>query len=106
MEGIELPSALPLLLRANLSGFHEWPLEGCFKLRLAGDLATDVAYDPAKSGAQHAQLPAMAVELLCVGVASRHHRGLFGNAQIGLSQRQAMRPGQPVETLNRGGQKD
>ena len=43
----------------------------------------------------------MAVELLGVGIAPRHHRGLLGDAQIGLPQPHPMLPGQAVEPLDR-----
>ena len=44
----------------------------------------------------------MAFELLGVGVASRHHRSVLGDAQIGLAQPHAMHPGQPIEPSDRG----
>ena len=53
---------------------------------LAGDLAADVADQPAEPGAQDAQLPTVAVELLGMGIAPRHHRRALGDAQIGLPQ--------------------
>jgi hypothetical protein len=37
-------------------------------------------------------LPTMALELFGVGIASRHHRRLFGDAQIRLPQLKGMRP--------------
>ena len=43
----------------------------------------------------------MAVELLGVGVAPRHHRRPFGDAQIGLPQPHAMLHGQAVQALDR-----
>jgi hypothetical protein len=43
----------------------------------------------------------MALELLGVGVASRHHGGTLGNAKIGLAQCQAMLLGQPVQSFDR-----
>ena len=41
------------------------------------------------------------VELLGVGIASRHHRRLLGDAQIGLPQSHRMRTGQAIEPLDR-----
>ena len=81
-SGIELPAALALLLRADLIGAREWPLEHGLKISLAADLAADVTDDPAKPGAQQAQLPALTVELLGMGIAPRQHRGTLGDAQI------------------------
>jgi len=49
MEGIPLPAALALLLRADLMGACQRPREDLFQRRLAGDLAADVADDAAKA---------------------------------------------------------
>ena len=43
----------------------------------------------------------MPVELLGVGVAPRHHRGMLGYAQIGLPQSHPVLPGHAVEALDR-----
>ena len=68
----------------------------------AGDLAADVADDPTEPGAQDAQLAMVALELLGVGVAPRHHRGALGDAQVGLPQPDPVLVGQAVEPLDRG----
>ena len=81
-EGIELPAALALLLGADLIGARERPLEHGLKISLAADVAANVTDDPAKPGAQRAQLPAVTVELLGMGIAPRHHRRALGDAQI------------------------
>ena len=91
MEGIQLPAALALLLGTDLAGARKRPLRMPPQGRLAGDLAADVADDAAEPRAQNAQLPAMALELLGVGIAPRHHRRVLGDAQIGLPQPHAMR---------------
>jgi hypothetical protein len=52
--------------------------------------------------AQEARFSAVAVELLGVGVASRHHRRAFGDAELGLPQRHPVLVGQAVEALDRG----
>ena len=101
MEGIELVSALALLLRADLRGARERLLEGGLERALAFDLAADVADDATEPCAQQPQLPPMALELLGVGIASRHHRSAFGDAQIRLPQLKAVRAGQPIEPLDR-----
>src|SRR6516225_6850228 len=80
-EGIELPAALALLLGADLIGARERPLEHGLKISLAADVAANVTDDPAKPGAQQAQLPAVTVELLGMGIAPRHHRRALGDAQ-------------------------
>ena len=69
---------------------------------LVGDLAPDVADDPTEPGAQQAQFSMVAIELLGVGVAPRHHCGTFGDAQVGLSQPHPVLLGQAVEPLDRG----
>src|SRR5262249_51518744 len=57
VEGIELA----LLLGADLIGARERPLEHGLKISLAADVAANVTDDPAKPGAQQAQLPAVTV---------------------------------------------
>src|SRR5262249_1941496 len=81
-EGIELPAALALLLGADLIGARERPLEHGLKISLAADVAANVTDDPAKPGAQQAQLPAVTVELLGMGIAPRHHRRALCAAPI------------------------
>ena len=98
MEGIEFPAALALLLGADLVGTRERGFERRRDVLLAGDLAADVADQPAEPGAQDAQLPTMAVELFGVGIAPRHHRRAFGDAQVGLPQPHAVLAGQPVQS--------
>ena len=71
------------------------------KLLLANNLAPDVADNPAEPCAQDAQLSTVAVELLGVGVASRHHGRALGDAQIGLPQPHAVLAGQAVQSLDR-----
>src|SRR5262245_15915294 len=75
VEGIQLPAALALLLRADLIGSREWPSECRLEVRVACDLAPDVADEPAEPGAQNAQLAAVAVELFGVGITPCHHGG-------------------------------
>ena len=101
MEGIELPAALALLLGADLVGACQRPFERRLDVGLAGDLAADVADDAAEPRAQDAQFSAMALELLGMGIAPGHHRGVLGDTQIGLPQPHAVRLGQPVEPLDR-----
>ena len=101
VEGIELPAALALLLRADLAGAGERPSKCLLQCRLADDFAAYVADDAAEPRAQDAQLPAMAVELLGVGVAARHHGCVLGDAQIGLPQPHRVLHGQAIEPLDR-----
>lgn len=71
------------------------------KCLLQCDLAAYIADDATEPRAQDAQLPAMAVELFGVGVAPRHHRRMFGDAQVGLPQPQPMLPDHAVEPPDR-----
>src|SRR5215831_10954393 len=61
VERIQFPTALALLLRADLIGAREWPGEYRLEVRVACDLASDVANEPAEPGAQNAQLAAVPV---------------------------------------------
>ena len=71
MEGIELPAAVTLLLRADLGGARQRACECRFNILLACDLTVDVADDPAELGAQEAQFALVALDLLGMGVAPR-----------------------------------
>ena len=73
MEGIKFPTAPALPLRADLSGAPQRPPNHRLKLRLAGNLATDVANEVAEPCAQEAQLPLVALELFGMGIAVGHH---------------------------------
>jgi hypothetical protein len=53
----------------------------------------------AQPGAQEAHLSMVAVELLGVGIAPRHHRRLLGDADVGLPQSHAVAAGQVIEAL-------
>lgn len=86
VEGIKLPAALALLLRADLRSSAEREDERVLERSLTFDLAADIADDPAQPAARDAQLPLMPVELLGTGVTSRHHCRGLGNAMIGLPQ--------------------
>ncbi len=73
VEGIKLPAALALLLRADLIGAKKRPFEHRLDVGVASDLATNVADDTAEPRAQDAQFAAVALELFGVGIASGHH---------------------------------
>ncbi len=102
MEGIQLPAALALLLGADLGGARQRQGERHLDVGVAGDLAADVTDRPAQTRAQDAQFSPVAVELLGVGVASRHHRRAFGDAEVGLPQPHPMLIGQAVEAPDGG----
>ena len=101
VERIELPAALALLLRSDLARPRQGLRERFFQRRLAFDLAADVADQPPEPRAQEAQLPAMTLELLGVGVAPRHHRRPLGDARIGLAPSNAVFAGEPPEPPDR-----
>jgi hypothetical protein len=73
-EGIELPPTLALLLASDLTGARQRECKGRLDVLMAGDLAADVTDQPSNSAAQDAQLPAVTVELLGVGVAPLKQR--------------------------------
>jgi hypothetical protein len=56
-------------------------------------------------GAQETHLSMVAVELLGVGIAPRHHRRLLGDADVGLPQSHAVAAGQVIEARDRGMEK-
>jgi hypothetical protein len=89
------------VLGADLIGTCQWPLEPRLDVRLACDLAADVADDTTKPAAQDAQFATVALELFGVGIAPRHHGGALGDAQIGLPQSHAVLSGQAIEPLDR-----
>jgi hypothetical protein len=99
MEGIELPATLALLFASDLTGARQRQGKRRPDIHLAGDLAADVADQPAEPGAQDAQLATVAVELLGVGVASRHHRRAFGDTDVGLPQLHPVLLREAVEPL-------
>ncbi len=97
MEGIQLPATLALLLGPDLGGARQRQGKCRLDVVMAGDLAADVTDQPSKPAAQDAQLPAVAIELLGVGIAPCHHRRTFGDADIGLPQPDPVLAGQAVE---------
>jgi hypothetical protein len=96
MEGIELPAALALLLASDLAGARQRERKRRLDVLMAGDLAADVADQPAQTRAQDAQFSAVTVELLGMGIAPRHHRRAFGDADVGLPQPQPVLVGEAV----------
>jgi hypothetical protein len=73
--------------------------ECSLKLVLADDLARMSADKAAEPCPQQAQLPTTALEVPSLGIASRHHRGAFGDTQIRLPQLKAVRAGRRLSTL-------
>jgi hypothetical protein len=100
VEGIELPSALALLLRSDLRSARQRRFEGRLEFGTSFNLAADVADDPAEPAAQQAQLAMVALELLGMGIAGSHHGRAFGDTQIGLPQPQLAFAGQPVKPVD------
>ena len=94
VQGEELPAALMLALAAHLLGPRQGQGEDLFQPVVAGDLASDVADQPAQARAQEAQFAVAALELLGVRVAPGHHRRSLGHPDIGLAQRHAVTSGQ------------
>ena len=102
MERVELPAALALPLRADLIGTCERRGERLLEIGAPLDLAAHVAREAAQPRAQEAHLAMVALELLRMGITSRHHRRVLGEAQIGLSEPDPVLPRQAVQALDRG----
>jgi hypothetical protein len=68
---------LALLLGADLVGARQRSFEGRFDLWSASNLAADVTDDAAEPDAQQTQLAMVALELVGVGIAASHHRGVL-----------------------------
>ena len=101
MEGIQLPTALALLLRADMVGVRPRPRKRRHDILFALDLAANVAHEPVQPRAQDVQLPFVALELLGMSVASRHHRRALGDAYVGLAQRHTVLLREAVEAFDR-----
>src|SRR5262249_59393303 len=80
VEGIQLPAALALLLRADLIGTREWPGEYRLEVRVGCDLAPDVANEPAEAGGRKAPAAAGAGGMVWLGVKPRPQWGGRGGA--------------------------
>jgi hypothetical protein len=87
MEGIELPAALALLLRLDLTGAHQWNCKRHLDVLMAGDLAADCRGPAGPDGEQDAQSSTTAAELLGMGIAPHHHRRAFGDGDAWLLAR-------------------
>src|ERR1700691_6315685 len=85
VEGIELPAALTRALGADLAGARQRGCEGVPKIGFILDLARDIANEPPQPCAQEPHFSMMAIELLGVGIAPRHHRRSPGQTQVGLT---------------------
>ena len=102
MEGIQLPATLALLLAPDLIGARQRHGKRRLDVLMAGYLAADITDQPAQTRAQDAQFPTVAIELLGVGVAPRHHRRAFGDAQVGLPQPYPVLAGEAVRAPDGG----
>ena len=91
VQRIDLGAALAVILEADPDGQSEQVARSVLKRRIAGDLAADVADDPAEPGAQELELAPGPLELMGVGIAADHDRGALGHPQIALAQRHAVR---------------
>src|SRR6202022_4494439 len=69
---------------SDLGGARQRQGKRRLDVRVAIDLAADVTDQPTLARAQDAQFSTVADELFGVGVAPRHHRRAFGDAEVGL----------------------
>ena len=77
-----------------------WPTTGSMAERRRSSRLMTPA-QPAQTRAQDAQFSTMAGELFGVGVAPRHHRRAFGDAEVGLPQPHPVLVGQAIEAFDR-----
>jgi hypothetical protein len=101
VQRIDLRPALALILEADLDRQCAQRREAFGALRVAGDLAVDVADQPSQAGAQELELAVSAPELVGVGISSDHNRRPFGDPQIALPERDAVALGEADQLLDR-----
>ena len=100
MPGIKLPAALTRFLTSDLAGFQQGHGEDRKQVFAITNLALDVTDQPAEPRTQELQLAVLAFELFCMGIPSRHHRRMLGDADIGLPQIDTMVLGQFAELFD------
>ena len=86
MEGIDLGSALPLILRQHAPGEAQRLGEDLFELGITVDALPDVADDAAQIGLELAQASVGTLELMGMGVALMLDQRELPDPRIGLAQ--------------------
>src|SRR5262245_57655712 len=86
VQGIDLGSALTLILRQHAPGEAQRLGEDFFELGIAVDASPDVADDAAQIGLEPAQASVGALELMGMGIALMLDQRQLADARIGLAQ--------------------
>src|SRR5262249_40352600 len=100
-EGIDLGSALPLILGQHAPGEAERLGEDLFELGIAIDVSADVADDAAQIGLELAQASVGTLELLGMGIALMLDQRELPNPRIGLPQPDTDLRGKPDQAFSR-----
>lgn len=101
VQGIDLGSALALLLLAHAPRQHQQLGERRFESAVALDLAVDVANDAAEQGPQLLQHPVGALELLGMAITPVLNQSELADPRIGLAQNHPAQLRQPHQFLAR-----
>src|SRR5499433_3987177 len=86
VQGIDLGSALTLILRQHAPGEAQRLGEDLFELGIAVDASPDVADDAAQIGLEPAQASVGALELMGMGIALMLDQRQLADPRIGLAQ--------------------
>lgn len=105
VPGIELPTALTLLLAADLARLQQGHGEDGEQAFVIADLAGDVTDQATQPCAQEFQFPGVAFELFGMGIAPGHHCRRLCRPDIGLPEINAMVLGQLAKLFDCGEQK-
>lgn len=101
MQGIDLRPSLALVLEAGFDGQRAQRRQLFAENRIAGDLAVDVADEPAEAAAQELVFAIGALELMGVRIALGRDHGPFGGPEKALPQPNPMPPGEANQLLDR-----
>jgi hypothetical protein len=101
MQRIDFSASLAPVLMADAKGQRQWLGEDLAQSLVASGLAHGVAEHSAEIGAQAAQRPVGALELLGVGIALIGHQRPLAHPRVGLAQGHAVPLRQPRQKLAR-----
>src|SRR5690349_12562533 len=99
--GIDLGSALTLILRQHAPGEAQRLGKDFFELGVAVDASPDVADDAAQIGLEPAQASGGALKLMGMGIALRLDQRQLADPHIGLAQLDTDMGGKPYQALSR-----
>src|SRR5215467_9831516 len=101
VQGIDLGSALTLILRQHAPGEAQRLGEDLFELGIAVDASPDVADDAAQIGLEPAQASVGALELMGMGIALMLDQRQLADPRIGLAQLDTGMRGKSYQALAR-----